>query len=58
MAGGDLETLGCAVLDTSGLDDPFVGIGSTSCLKEHGTHLLLVSCEDNICMDEGKLLCD
>ena len=45
MAGSDLEVaLGCAVLDTSGLDVPFVGIGSTACLKERGTRLLLVSC--------------
>ena len=40
----DLEALGCAVLDISGLDVPFIGMGSTACLKERGTSLLLVSC--------------
>ena len=33
MAGGDLEALGCAVLDTSGLDVPFVGTGGTALRK-------------------------
>ena len=47
-AGGDLlEALGCEVLNTSGLDGLLVEIGSTTCLEEHETHSLLVSCEGN-----------
>ena len=33
MAGGDLEALGCAVLDASGLDVPFDKTGSLHCLS-------------------------